>query len=469
MSTFTNITTKSKALSINLDEKFYGTFAEIGGGQEVARAFFQAGAASGTIAKTISAYDKNFSDKLYSSNSNERYVSESRLLKMLDTEFSELNNNLSNTDFCDKLFFAFADTVETLNFNKTNSGQGWFGVRFQLNKFDKPNTVVLHANFNENDGILQQYTIGILGVNLIYACLNYYERPNFFLQSLMDNLNRDRVEINMISMSGPQLDYVDNRLLSLQLVKNNMTDATVFDRWGKVCKPADFLYKKNVIVLRGSFRPITYIGFYMLKSSFGFAKQNPNFNVNNTLQLCEITLNNLLQEGDLDERDFLDRVDLLNGMGQNVMISNFKEFYKFSDYMAQFKIENIRIVLGANILCKIFQKEWYKSLKGGILQALGMLLPSNAQIYVYPFLDLTDNKIYSSENLVVDEDLVLLYKYLRENKKIVDIPKCTNEMKNINSKDVLEKIKNNDPHWETLVPKYISKNIKSKNLFGYKL
>lgn len=469
MSTIANLTTKSKALSINLNEKFYGTFAEIGGGQEVARAFFQAGAASGTIAKTISAYDKNFSDKLYSPDSKERYVSESRLLKMLDTEFSELNNNLKNTNFNNKLFFAFADTVETLNFSKTNSGQGWIGVRFQLNQNEEPNTVVLHANFIENDGILQQYSIGILGVNLIYACFNYHERPNFFLQSLMDNLSRDRVEINMISMSGPQLNYVDNRLLSLQLVKNNMTDATVFDRWGKVCRPADFLYRKNVIVLRGSFRPITYIGFYMLKSSFGFAKQNPEFNVNNTLQLCEITLNNLLQEGELDERDFLDRVDLLNGMGQNVMISNFKEFYKFSDYMAQFKIENIRIVLGANILCKIFQKKWYKNLKGGILQALGMLLPSNAQIYVYPYLDLSDNQIYSSENIKIDEDLVYLYKYLIENKKIIDIPQCTNVMKNINSKDVLDKIKNKDPQWEVLVPKYVSKNIKSKKLFGYQL
>jgi len=270
-------------------------------------------------------------------------------------------------------------------------------------------------------------------------------------------------------MSGPQLDYVDNRLLSLQLVKNNMTDATVFDRWGKVCRPADFLYKKNVIVLRGSFRPITYVGFHMLKSSFGFAKANPSFNVHNTLQLCEITLNNLLQEGELDERDFLDRVDLLNGMGQNVMISNFKEFYKFSDYMSQFKIDNIRIVLGANILCKILQKKWYKNLKGGILQALGMLFTNNSQVYVYPFLDQFDNIEYTSENIKIDDDITSLYKYLIDNNKIVDIPNCRNVVKYINSKDVLEKIKNKDPQWEIMVPKYISKNIKSKNLFGYKL
>ncbi len=458
---------KRKALHINLDPDFYGTIAEIGGGQEVARAFFQAGGASGTIAKSISAYDKKFSDNLYNNGKKERYVSEKRLKQMLDKEFDELISNLSEVKTKERKYFVFADTVETLNYSRTNKGHGWMGVKFQLKENGKPNLVVLHADLTENDGILQQYTLGILGVNLIYACLYNYDRPNFFLQSLMDNLNRERVNINMVRMEGPEMDYVDNRLLSVQLVKNNMTNATVFDRNGDVCMPADFLYKKHLLLLRGSFRPITYVGFDMLKSSYGFFKKEPGFSTENTLQLCEITLNNLLEEGDFDERDFLARVDLLNGMGQNVMISNFREFYKLSDYIADYKTGHVRIIMGANILQKLMQAQWYENLRGGCLHAMGLLFHKEAKIYVYPYFDTELKKVITAKNVFVDPDMRPLYKFLTLNDKIIDLPNFKKDIARYSSRDVLCKIQIKDNSWEEMVPKYISKNIKNRKLFGY--
>jgi hypothetical protein len=458
---------KRKALQINLDSAFYGTIAEIGGGQEVARSFFQAGGASGSIAKSISAYDKTFSDNLYNAGKKERYVSEKRLKQMLDKEHDELLSNLSDIQGDTKKFFVFADTVETLNYVKTNRGHGWMGVKYQLKEHGKPNVVILHVNLTENDGILQQYTLGILGVNLIYACLYHSDRPNFFLQSLMDNLNRERVDINMVRMSGPDLKYVDNRLLSVQLVKNNMTNATVFDRNGDVCRPGDFLYKKNLLLLRGSFRPITYIGFDMLKASYGFFKKEPDFSTENTLQLCEITLNNLLEEGEFDERDFLARVDLLNGMGQNVMISNFQEFYLLSDYIADFNAGKVRIIMGANILQKLMQPQWYDQLRGGCLHAMGLLFSKEVQIYVYPYFDTETKKVITAKNVFIDPGMRPLFQYLIINERIVDLPNFKKDIAHFSSRDVLCKIMNNDPGWEEMVPKYISKHIREKHLFGY--
>jgi hypothetical protein len=463
-------TQKKKALQINLNPEFYGTIAEIGGGQEVARSFFQAGGASGTIAKSISAYDKTFSDNLYNNGKKERYVSEKRLLQMLAKEYDELIQNLTknknNSD--SKKFFVFANTVETLNFSKTNKGHGWMGVAFQLHCNDKPNTVILHVNLLENDGIMQQYTLGTLGVNLIYACFHHADRPNFFLQSLMDGLDNSRIEINMVKMSGTQLEYVDNRLLSVQLVKNNMTGATVFDRNGDVCRPGDFLYKKNLLLLRGSFRPITYVGFDMLKSSYGFFKNEEEFSTENTLQLCEITLNNLLEDGDFDERDFLARVDLLNGMGQNVMVSNFQEFYRLSDYIADFNTKEVRIVMGANILQKFLQPHWYEHLRGGCLHAMGLLFHNKVQVYVYPYFDAHTKKILTTLNVDIEENMKHLYKFLLHNKRIVDLPNFKKDIRLYSSKDVLCRIQKNDESWENMVPKYISKNIKENQLFGYK-
>ena len=468
------LSTNRKALQINLDSTIYGSFAEIGAGQEVARHFFQAGAASGTVAKTISAYDRSFSDWLYNNNEPGRYVSEGRVIKMLDREFQEINNLLNGRRAENTRFFSFANTVTTLNFTKDNLCHGWLGIYFQLHPGSKANKVVLHVNLLEHDALLQQQTLGILGVNLIWACHKKYDRPNEFIKSLMDNLSSDRLEVNMLRMSGPDLDYVDNRLLSVQLVKNGMTNATMFDRNGDVQQPADMLYKKNVLAFRGSFRPITYVGFDMLKTSYRMFKKDKNYDRDNTIALCEMTLNNLLEEGNLDERDFLARVDLLNGMGQNVMISNFREYFKLVSYFSQFKYRKLRIVIGIPTFLNVLDNKYYLQLKGGILEALGKLFPENMKLYVYPTISSVsiethtpDDKLLTSENIQLPEDIGLLYQYLQKNKKIVNIKDVKKEWLYINSANVLNMIKNNNPGWEEMVPNYIEKRIKESGLFGF--
>lgn len=463
------LSTKRKALILNLHDSIYGTLAEIGGGQEVARAFFQAGGASGTVAKSISAYDKTFSDSIYNEGKGGRYVSEARLLKMLDKECNELKEVLGEVRNKDICFFVFANTVETLNFKKDNEGHGWLGMRFQLNPKSLPNEVILHVRLLENDTLLQQYSLGALGVNLIYACYHHHERPNLFLKSLMDYLSTDRIEIDMIRMTGPELAYVDNRLLSVQLVKNGMTNATMFDRSGRVQQPSEMLYKKNVLAFRGSFRPITHVGADVIKSSLDIFRRDEDYEKENTISLCEVALNNLLAEGDFDERDFLDRVDLLNGMGQHVMVSNFREYYKLVSYFSHFKTKNLRIVIGVPTFLKVLDKKYYTDLKGGILEAFGKLFIENMKLYVYPSIREGSDELLTSKNIPLPEDLKLLYQYLVENRKIIDIENIKKERLYIFSHKVLELMKSGNTEWETMVPKYVSDFIKNKKLFGYKV
>lgn len=463
-----------KALFINLDSSIYGSFAEIGGGQEVARCFFQSGGASGTVARTVSAYDMAFSDYLYGKSPSGRYVSEERLMQMLKKEYKSLVSLLEEERGSQTRFFAFANTVATLNFRKDNEAHGWMGVRFQLQPNSPPNEVVLHVRLLENDSLLQQQTLGVLGVNLIYACYYNYQYPNSFLQSLLDDLSGDRVEIDMIRMKGPDLDYVDNRLLAVQLVKNRMTTVTMFDRHGDVQQPADMLYKKNIMVLRGSFRPITYVGFDMLKAGFALFKKEVGYDkeAGNTEVLCEITLNNLIDEDDFDERDFLDRVDILSGMGQNVMISNFREFYRLADWFQRFRLHNIRMVIGANTFRNVIDKRYYRDLRGGIMEAFGKLFMDNLKVYLYPGKGngeeaQSDERLLTRDTMPVDKDISLLYQHLCENDCILDIPGYREEVLPYYSHVVLQKIQNQDPEWEEMVPKYVSAFIKTKKLFGY--
>ncbi|NOZ47763.1 MAG: TonB-dependent receptor [Chlorobi bacterium] len=461
------ISTKAKALRINLNKSIFGTFAEIGAGQEVARTFFQAGGASGTIAKTISAYDKSYSDTFYNEGKSGRYVSESRLNKMLTIEFNELirliSENKKNSIRC----FTFADTLTTVNFNKDNEGHGWLGVRFQLVPGAKPNDVIIHVNLLENDALLQQQSIGILGVNLIFACFYHYDRPNIFIQSLMDKLSNDRIEINMIRMSGPNLSYVDNRLLSVQLVNNKMTKATIFDKDGNVQQPSDMFYKKNILAFRGSFRPMTLAGLDMINASINLFRKDKDYDENNTITVCEITLNNLIEQGDFDEQDFLNRVDLLNSLGQNVMISNFREYYKLVDYFAPFKIKNLRIIIGVLTFIKVLEPKYYTNLRGDILEAFGRLFTRNMKLYVYPALQNKSDELLNAANIPVNDEILPLYNYLLSNKRIIQLKDIQKDVLQFFPHKVVKCIQDGDPAWEKMVPESIKKLIKQKEMFGY--
>ena len=455
-----------KALQINIDTPLYGSFAEIGGGQETSRHFFLAGGASNTLARTNSAYDKKFSDRYYNDDKPGRYVSENRLIKMLKREYSDVCSILGQ-EKPDGLFFAFANTVEILNYQKTNYSHGWLGVKFQLTPGGKANTVIMHVKLLENDGQLQQKTLGVLGVNLIYACMFYYESPNSFLKSLLDNLTIDRFRITMMRMSGPELDYVDNRLLGVQLVKNGMTRAIMFDEDGNVQQPSDMLYKKNALVFRGSFRPITYVAKDIINTSIELFKKDEDYKPGNTLSFSEITLNNLLNEGELDERDFLERVNMLNAIGQSVMISDVQEYYKLVELFSQFKIKKLRLVMGVPSLFSIFDKSYYKNLKGGILEAMGKLFPTNIKLYIYPTLDKSGKKLITSKDMKLDEATEHLFRYLEDCQCIIDLKSKMSDGLRVKSHEVQKMITEGDGGWEKYVPMVVAKTIKEKGLFGY--
>lgn len=464
----TVLTSKQKALRLNLDNKIFGTIAEIGAGQEVARNFFKAGGSSGTIAKTISAYDMSLSNTLYGEIHSKRYVSEERLMKMLDVEFKDLLVSVKNTHSSDTCYFAFANTVSAINFQKTNESHGWLGIKFQTLPSCEPNEIVMHIKLYEKDNFLQQRTIGILGVNLIYAAYYFNDSPENFLISLGDNLSRDQLEIDMIRMSGPELNYIDNRLLSLQLVKNRITNVTVFDHKQNNRPPSDIFYKKNVMVLRGSFRPITSVAIDMLKTGFELFKKDSNCSIENTLLFCEISLDNLMKEGDFDEKDFLDRVDLINGLGIDVILSNLKQHHEFVSYFDKYKIYKQGIIIGAPTYRELFDEKYYDGLSGGILQGFGKLFKNNVKMYVYPALQEDAEELLTTANLKLESKVNNIHEYIVSTGKLIDIENYNKEKLHIFSNTVLKSIQEGNDEWEEMVPKFVANTIKAKKMFGLK-
>lgn len=320
--------TLQKALKINLDPKIYGTFAEIGAGQEVAGTFFKAGGASGTVAKSMSAYDMTFSDAIYGQLKDKRYVCQERLNSMLDHEYDLLIERLNEKRGAGTQFFSFANTVVTLNYHKNNHPHGWLGCRFQTQPGGEHHDVIIHVRLLDNDTLLQQQLIGVLGVNLIYACFYYHEDPEVFLESLRDNLAMDRFQIDSIKFFGPSFKNVDGRLMSLRLVQNGFSDVAIFGPDGKNVQPSDILYKKHILMLRGRFRPITNVHMDMLENGLVQFKEEADVDPEKILLMVELTLQGLKSGGDIDEKDFLDRVDILCALGHTVMISNYVEYSK---------------------------------------------------------------------------------------------------------------------------------------------
>ena len=460
-------TTKQKALKINLNDNIYGTFAEIGAGQETVRQFFRAGGASSTIAKSISAYDKDFSDAIYGIEDDKRYVTENRLRKMLDWETSLIEQRLTRDKHPEKLFFSYANTVATIDFAKKFKGHGWVGLRFQIEPNGDYNEIILHIRFKENDARLQQETLGVLGTNLIYSAFYKYNQPKKILKYLYDNLNKDQLEIDTINFSGPVFKEVDNRLVSLQLVKGGMTDAVMFSPEGKNVLPAKILYKKNILALRGSFRPVTKVNVEMYLNSIKLFLKQKNVELEKTQVVFEITLSNLKSDGEIDEQDFLDRAKLLCSLGQTVLISDFKEYYKLVEYFSLYTKKKIGITMGINNLIEIFNPKYYTQLSGGILEAFGKLFFKNVKVFAYPMLD-ENGQIVNSDNLKVHPRMKELYKFFKYNGKVEDVVDYDINHLKIFSREVLKLINSGDPKWEDMLPKGVSKLIKEQKLFGYK-
>ena len=460
-------TTKQKALKINLNENIYGSFAEIGAGQETVRQFFRAGGASSTIAKSISAYDKDFSDAIYGIENDKRYVTENRLRKMLLWETNLIEERLTRDKHPDKLFFSFANTVATIDFAKKFKGHGWVGIKFQVEPGGQYNEIIIHIRFKENVARLQQETLGVLGTNLIYSAFYKYNKPKKLLKYLYDNLDKDQLEIDTINFSGPIFKDVDNRLISLQLVKRGMTDAVMFSPDGKNVLPAKVLYKKNILAIRGSFRPVTKVNVEMYLNSVKLFLKQKNVDLGNTQVVFEITLSNLKSDGQIDEQDFLDRAKLLCSLGQTVLISDFKEYYKLVEYFSLYTKKKIGLTMGINNLIEIFDPKYYTHLSGGILEAFGKLFFKNVKVFAYPMLN-EDGVIINSDNLKVHPRMKELYKFFKYNGKVQDVEDYDIDHLKIFSREVLVLINNGDPKWEEMLPEGVTKLIKEQKLFGYK-
>lgn len=465
-----DIGTKQKALAINLDPAIYGSFAEIGAGQDVAANFFKAGASSGTIAKTMSAYDMIFSDAIYGVQETRRYVSEPRLKAMLDREYGLLLERLSVQRGDSTTFFAFSDTVSALNYHKTNEGHGWMGVRFQLKPNAPYNDVVIHVKLLDNDNNLQQQAVGVLGVNLIYACFYYHNNPPVFLRSLMDDLFTDRIQIDMIRFEGPDFTKVDNRLMSLHLVKYGFSDAALFGPDGKNMQPSEVLHKKHTVVIRGRFRPLINVHLDMLNTGVKQFMQEADVDKNNVVVITELTLQALKERdadlnAEIDEKDFLDRVDILCSLGQTVLISNFHEYYKLVAYLSKITKLKLGVVLGYPNLEYIFSEEHYQDLPGGILESFATLFSRKVKLFIYPTL--RDGVIWNCLRFYPPPHLIDLYRYLIANNKIEDIRHYNENNLHVETDSVLQLIKQGTPGWEEFVPPEVATMIKERCLFGY--
>jgi hypothetical protein len=475
------LTTNRKALTINLDGSRYGTIAEIGAGQEVARVFFQAGNASGSIAKTMSAYDMTFSDAIYGKAP--RYVSRERLQTMLHHEYALLKERLSDKRGERTRFFVFANTVAAKS-ARVADGHGWIGIRFQSQPLEEPSEIIIHVRMWDKKNVQQQEALGIVGTNLIYGAFYYQNDPEKFITSLVDNVGTDRIEVDMLKFAGPAFTHIDNRLIALYLVKHGLTNAAMFSPGGEVLQPSEAIYNRPVLVERGSFCPVTLINVDMLNCATAQFLQEPMVKSKDVLVLMEITTNNLFASGELDASDFLARIDMLGHIGFTVLISNYSEFYRLVGYFRRYTKEMIGVALGINALLEVFNEKYYEHLEGGILESMGRMFKHNVKLYVYPMRqetftrfieidpDLTlpplqPDELITARNAHVARHLRYLYQHLLENDNIGCITGYNEDYLTIFSREVLSQIQSGEPEWEKLVPPKVATLIKQRRLFGY--
>jgi hypothetical protein len=454
--------TGQKAERINQDARRYGTFAEIGAGQEVARWFFRAGGAAGTVAKTISAYDMAVSDAIYGPT--DRYVSRQRLHAMLEYEYDLLLERLKPTRGSKTAFFVFANTVAT----RRESGDGWLGIRFQTEPGSGASEILIHVRMLDRENVRQQEALGIIGVNLIHGTFYFHENPQALVHSLLDNLTWERVEVDMIRFSGPAFTGVDNRLMALHLVRQGLTEAVMFTAQGEAVQWAEVLYKKPVLVQRGSFRPVTRATLDVLERGLEQFLREPDLNRETPVVLMEMTLRHLTTGDIIEEQDFLHRADTLRALGKTVLVSNFRRFHRLAWYLSRYTDRPLGLALGAQYLKEIFDESFYNESEGGLLGGLGQLLKNPARLYVYPHLELETGQVVTVENFQVSPHLKHLYQHLLENHYLQGIKNYNRSLLPIRRRDVLAKIQSGDESWEEQVPPQIVEIIKRGGLFGFR-
>ncbi len=467
--------TLNKVQSINRDRGQYGVFAEIGAGQEVARWFFHAGGASGTVAKSMSAYDMAVSDAIYGTAP--RYVSQERLAHMLEHEYGLLTERLTPVQGDKTRCFVLANTVAATSFSRNAEGLGWMGVRFQTRPNGPANDIVLHLRLLDLTNLQQQEVVGVVGVNLIYGAMNHFKEPDVLVRSLVDNLAPGRVELGMVRFRGPDFESVDNRLVSLQLVQEGLAEAALFDNLGEVAHPTEVLYKRPILVERGSFRPVTHTTLHMLEAALEVFDEDEQVKVRegegNPVQvLLEMTLKNLTDKGGIDHRDFLARVDVLTaaekvlGRDAKIVISNYGKFHRLARYFFRHTQAPVGVVMGLPTLRELFDEKYYTDLEGGLLEAFGRLFQNGLRLYVYP--ERNDGKVSTVESFQPSGHLVHLYRYLCENGSILGLEKYRDEWLDIFSRDVLAEIRAGGNKWESKVPKPVAAVIRSRGLLGHR-
>ncbi len=457
---------RDKALTVNLDPHYYGTFAEIGAGQEVVRWFFRTGGAAGTIAKSISAYDMKVSDAIYGSCA--RYVCRERLQSMLDYEQRLNVERLGKVRGDDTTFFAFADTVSARNFRGNNECHGWMGIKFQTGPHSDDHQIVIHVRMLDIENALQQEALGIVGVNLIYGARFLHGQPESLLESLLDGLSTNRIEIDLIEFQGKEFRYVDNRVMSLRLVQIGLTGAAMFSADGHVLQPSEVLYKKPVLVERGRFRPVTYVNLDLAAAALrSFEAEADDVEPGETVSIMEITMRNLMADGEVDLNDFISRADVLATTGHTVMISDFYEYYRLANYLFRYTNRRVGLAMGGTSLLGIFDESYYGNLDGGILESFGRLFKNNLKLFVYPYLDPVTRQLITIDNLEVADNLRQLYGYLVDRRYIVQLTDINHDYLEIYSPDVLGKIGAHNTEWESMVPPKVAEAIKMRGLFGY--
>lgn len=457
-------TPHQKALAINLDKSRYGTLAEIGAGQETARWFFRVGAAAGTIASAMSAYDMTFSDAIYGKA--KRYVSRERLEAMLCREYDLLLERLKEKRGDSTAFFAFANTVAARSYSRDVDGEGWIGIRFQSKEHEIHSQIDIHVSLHSSSYLQDQEMLGILGVNLIYGALYMHEHPESLLKSLLDNIAPGSAEIDMIDFSGPAFAEVDNRLMALYLVQHGLSNAAMFNSQGKVVQIADSLWQKSVLIERSRFQPPTKLTVDLMESAYQAFSNEDNVDADQIVTLGEMTLHDLSEEGEIDVKDFLSRAELLCALGWDVLISNYGECYRLAQYLFRFTDKPIALAMGVPLLKRIFRENYYKDLPGGILESFGRLFKNDLRFYVCPMYDNDLGKLQGINDLQVAPHLQHLYKHLLDNGFVRPLDSVKKKNLEIFSHEVLEKIRNDDQEWRGQVPEHVANIISAKSLFS---
>jgi hypothetical protein len=456
--------TRQKALQINLDPRLYGTFAEIGAGQEVVRWFFRVGGAAGTVAKSMSAYDMTVSDAIYGPA--DRYVSRKRLEAMLAHEYALNVERLDAKRGERTCFFSFADTVAARSFKGSTECHGWMGIMFQHEPRAPFSRILVHVRMLDAENASQAEAIGVVGVNLVYGAGFLHEDPEALLHSLLDQLSIGRIEIDMIEFTGAAFKGVDNRLMSLKLVQMGLSGAAMFGPSGDVLQPSEVLYKKAVLVERGAFHPVTKVHMDMLHCAARKFRALPEVGQTPVVEIMEITMRNLLAEqSEFDAKDFLDRADVLAACGLKVLVSDFSEYYRLGAFLARMTKEPVGIALGVTRLVNLFDENFYQTLPGGILESFGRLLKNNVRLFVYPSLDKVTGGLLTVDNVPMAPHLTKLYEYLKDRGSFIGLEDCDRSLLGIYPRDVLEAVTKRDPKWKTLVPSECIEAIERKGLF----